>query len=287
MSSVARSDGERGVAPSHAQRAEAEYNMEFGLSGKSAIVTGASQGIGKAIARALHSEGVTVMLVGQSRQRLDQTVREFGPGGAPLLVLTADLSRLDDIRRVASESIRQLKHVDILVNCAAHMKTGDFFEMTDSDLEEAWHVKGLGYVRMVRAIAPHMMSRGDGRIVNIVGSAARTPTEDFIAGAMVNAALVNFTRGVSRELARHHVRINSISPGWTLTERQYRSSEMQAVTQGVTLDQVLERQAMSIPIRKHVSMEEIATMTLMLVSDLTPALTGEDIIIDGGVTPSI
>lgn len=261
--------------------------MDFGLSGKTAIVTGASQGIGRAIARALHKEGVSIMMVGQNRARLEQAARDFGPDGAPTYIQVADLSLLAEIEQVVSEALRLMKHVDILVNSAARTKSGGFLAMSDGDFQEAWQVKGLGYVRLVRAIAPHMIERGDGRIVNIVGSAARTPTADFIPGAMVNAALVNFTRGVSRELARHNVRINSISPGWTLTERQQRSFEMEAMAQNIPLSQVLKREAMTIPLGKHVSMEEIATMALMLVSDLTPGLTGEDIIIDGGMTPSV
>lgn len=261
--------------------------MDYGLSGKTAIVTGASQGIGRAIARALHREGATVMIVGQNRARLEQAARDFGPGGAPVHIQVADLSLLAEIEHVVAEAIHQMKHVDILVNCAARTKSGGFFAMSDADIQEVWQVKGLGYVRLVRALAPHMMERNTGRIVNIIGSAARTPTADFIPGAMVNAALVNFTRGVSRELARHNIRINAISPGWTLTERQQRSFEMEAMAQNVPLSQVIERAAMTIPLGKHVSMDEIAAMTLMLVSDLTPGLTGEDIIIDGGMTPSI
>ncbi len=261
--------------------------MDFGLNGKTAIVTGASQGIGRAIARALHREGVTVMIVGQDRARLDQAARDFGPGSAPVHIQVADLSLLAEIERVVSEALRLMNHVDILVNSAARTKTGGFFAMSDAAVQEAWQVKGLGYVRLVRAVAPHMIERGDGRIVNIIGSAARTPTADFIPGSMVNAALVNFTRGVSRELARHNVRINSISPGWTLTERQQRSFEMEAMAQNVPVSQTMQRAAMAIPLGKHVTMDEIATMTLMLVSDLTPGLTGEDIVIDGGMTPSI
>ena len=261
--------------------------MDFGLNGKTAIITGAGQGIGRAITRALHAEGVSTLIVGQTRAKLEQTARDCGAGGPPVYPLVADLSLLAEVERVASEAIRQLKSVDILVNCAARTKAGGFFALADSDIQEAWQVKGLGYIRLVRAIAPHMMERGDGRIVNIVGSAARTPTADFIPGAMVNAALVNFTRGVSRELARRNVRINSISPGWTLTERQERSFEMEAMAQRVTVEQIRERAAMAIPLGKHVGMDEIATMTVLLVSDLTPGLTGEDIIIDGGVTPSI
>lgn len=263
--------------------------MEYGLRGKTAIVTGASQGIGREIARSLHNEGVTVTLVGQTRARLEQTVRELrGAGeGAPLYSIIADLSLLGEVERVATEAIQRMGHIDILVNSAGRAKTGSFFSMTDDDIQDAWQVKGLSYVRMVRAVAPHMIERHDGRIVNIVGTAARTPTADFIPGSMVNAALVNFTRGISLELAHHNVRINSISPGWTLTERLSRSIEMKADAQHISVEEALQREARAIPTGRHVSMAEIANMTLLAVSDLCPNLTGEDIIIDGGATPSI
>jgi len=263
--------------------------MDYGLRGKTAIVTGASQGIGREIARSLHNEGVIVTLVGQTRARLDQTMRDLqGSGdGAALYAIVADLSLLSEVERVTAEALQHMGHIDILINSASRAKSGSFFAMSDADIQDAWQVKGLGYVRLIRAVAAHMIERGDGRIVNIVGTAARTPSADFIAGSMVNAALVNFTRGISRELARHNVRINSISPGWTLTERLTRSIEMQANAQNISVDQALQREARSIPTGRHVSMAEIANMTLLTVSDLCPSLTGEDIIIDGGATPSI
>lgn len=270
-------------------RGAAGTRMEYGLRGKTAIVTGASQGIGREIARALHGEGVVVMLVGQHRARLDQAARDLRGTGdqAALHTIVADLSLLGEVERVVNEAIQRMGHVDILVNSAARSKYEGFFSMSDADIQEAWQVKGLGYVRLVRAVGPHMMQRGDGRIVNIVGTAARIPTADFIAGSMVNAALVNFTRGVSRELARHNVRINSISPGWTLTENLRRSIEMKANAQGIEVSEALQREARAIPTGRHVTMAEIANMTLLAVSDLCPSLTGEDIIIDGGATPSI
>src|SRR5262249_46803997 len=194
--------------------------MDLALDGKTAIVTGASQGIGRAIARALHGERVALVLVAQSEERLQQAKQAMATGPEQAIhTLVADLSLRAEVERVVAEAIRRLGHVDILVNNAARAKGGGFFAMTEGDLQEVWQVKAFGYVRMVRAIAPHMMERRQGSIINIIGSTARTPTEDFIIGSMVNAALVNFTRGVSRELARHNVRINAISPGWTLTER--------------------------------------------------------------------
>jgi 3-oxoacyl-[acyl-carrier protein] reductase/bacilysin biosynthesis oxidoreductase BacG len=261
--------------------------MEYGLSGKTAIVTGASQGIGAAIARALHREGVTLTIIGQSRERLEQTARNAGSSGAPIYLQVADLGQLSEIERIVSEALRQMGRIDILINCAARAKFGSFFSMSDADFQDVWQVKGLGYIRLVRAVAPHMMERRDGRIVNIVGSAARTPSADSIAVSMVNAALVNFTRGISRELARHNVRVNSISPGLTLTERQQRSHEMEAGSQNTPLQTVIDKATRAIPLGRYVSMEEVANMALMLVSDRTPGLTGEDIIIDGGMTPSI
>jgi NAD(P)-dependent dehydrogenase (short-subunit alcohol dehydrogenase family) len=104
---------------------------------------------------------------------------------------------------------------------------------------------------------------------------------------MVNAALLNFTRGIARILAHNNVRINSISPGWTRTEGQQRHLEMVAAAQGKTVEEVERREARGVPLGRLVTMEEIAEMALLLASDRVPAMTGEDIIIDGGATPSI
>jgi 3-oxoacyl-[acyl-carrier protein] reductase/bacilysin biosynthesis oxidoreductase BacG len=261
------------------------------LNGKTAIVTGASRGIGREIARALHAEGVAVALVSRSRQSAQEAARLIGGAGtaqaAPIHLIVADLSLLAEVERVASEAVARLGHIDILVNNAALTTTGAFFEMSDDDLQNVWQVKGMGYVRMTRAVATHMKTRRAGRIVNITGGTARTPTSDFLMGSMVNAALVNFTRGVARELAPFNVRVNAISPGWTLTERQLRSFEMRAATQNITVDEVIAREARGIPMRRLVTMEEIAALTTFVVSDLCPALTGEDIAIDGGATPGV
>ena len=263
--------------------------MDLGLQGKTAVVTGASQGIGREIARALHAEGVAVVMVARSAESLDKAARVISgrSEGAPVHPVVADLSLRAEVERVCRAAIAMLGHVDILVNNAARAKTGSFFDMTEADLQEVWQVKAFGYARMVRALAPHMMERRSGTIINVVGSTARTPTEDFIVGSMVNAALVNFTRGIARELARHNVRINSVSPGWTLTERQARSFELQAAAQHVAPEELARRVSRAIPLNRLVTMEEIAALVLLLASDTLPTLTGEDILIDGGATTAI
>lgn len=268
--------------------------MELGLTGKTAIVTGASQGIGLEIARALHAEGVAVVMVAQSAGKLRDAARDVasasgtdGNDAPPLIPLVADLMLRAEIERVFAESVQRLGSVDILVNNAARAHSGNFFKMPVDEIEKVWQVKGLGYVRFVRMIAPHMMERRSGSIINIIGSTARVPTTDFIIGSMVNAALVNFTRGIARELAQANVRINSISPGWTMTERQNKSIALQAAARKLSFDQVEHEEARGIPLRRLVRMGEIAAMTLLLASDVFGSMTGEDIVIDGGAIPSI
>jgi NAD(P)-dependent dehydrogenase (short-subunit alcohol dehydrogenase family) len=271
--------------------------MELGLKGKTAVVTGASQGIGREIARALHREGVALVLVSRAAARLRGAV-EYVTGGTSsgatggsvrpsVGLVEADLALRAEAEHVAQEALRQLGHIDYLVNNAGSVRTARFFAMTDADLEETVQVKELGYVRLIRALAPHMMERRSGAIVNIVGTTARTPTADFIVGSMVNAALVNFTRGISRELASYNIRINAISPGWTLTEQQRRSFEMQADARGVSVASLIQQAARGIPLRRLVATEEIGALTLLLLSDLVPSMTGEEILLDGGATPSL
>ncbi|HUY78687.1 MAG TPA: SDR family oxidoreductase [Ktedonobacterales bacterium] len=279
----------------------------LGLNGKTAIVTGASQGIGREIARALHAEGVALALVSRSRQSAQEAARVIGGSSAaqaaPIHPIVADLSLLAEVERVASEAIARLGHVDILINNAALTTTGAFFEMSDGDLQNVWQVKGMGYVRMTRAIAAHMKERHArrmegqkaermqaqeaGRIVNIIGGTARTPALDFLMGSMVNAALVNFTRGVARELGPFNIRVNAISPGVTLTERLLRHYELESVAKKIPVDDLIARDARHIPGRRFVTPEEIAALTVFVVSDLCPALTGEDIVMDGGANPGV
>lgn len=265
--------------------------MDLDLKGKTAIVTGASQGIGRAITQALHAEGVAVVMVARTAATLksaaDAIASETATHAAPLHPIVADLGLGAEIQRVVHESLTRLGHIDILVNNAAQARYHSFFKEEEATLDAAWQVKALGYVRMVRAVAPHMMERGSGEIINIVGNTARTPTEDFIIGSMVNAALVNFTRGVSRELARRNVRINSISPGWTRTEGQARSFNMQAAARGLTPEEIERRDARAVPLGHLVSMDEVARLTVCLAAGLFPSMTGEDILLDGGAATSI
>jgi 3-oxoacyl-[acyl-carrier protein] reductase/bacilysin biosynthesis oxidoreductase BacG len=215
--------------------------MDLNLQGKSALITGGSAGIGLACARTFVGEGVSVAIASRSAERLAEAeavleaiARDY-PGATPRVVtIVADLARADDVERTARETAAAFGKIDILVNNAGSAMGGPFLKLPDSAFLDAWTLKLLGYIRMCRAVAPSMIARRDGAIVNIVGGAARTPTPAFLTGSTGNAAIINFTRGLSKELAPHNVRINAISPGITATERAERLLE-QEVTGGKTI----------------------------------------------------
>jgi NAD(P)-dependent dehydrogenase (short-subunit alcohol dehydrogenase family) len=264
--------------------------VDLGLNGRTALVTGASQGIGREIARALHREGASVALVAQDSGRLEAAeryVRGEARTRGDTHVLAADLRLLGEVERVVAFSLERLGGVDFLIHSAARNMQGGVSALSDEQLDEAWQTKVRSCLRLVRALRQPMKERGGGHIIVITGATARTPSADFLVGSMANAALVNFARGASRELAHDNIHVNAISPGWTLTEGLLRRFEREANKLGVTVDDIIARETRTIPLRRFVTTQEIAALTLMALSGTLPSLTGEEIILDGGATPSI
>nr|WP_272819454.1 SDR family oxidoreductase [Scytonema hofmannii] len=175
----------------------------------------------------------------------------------------------------------------MLVNNAGSARAGSFLELSDDVFLDAWNLKLLGYIRLVKAVVPHQKNRRDGRIVNIIGGAGRTPRPSFLPGGTTNAALLNFTRGISKELAEYNIRINAISPGATATERAERLAKQNAQARGITVEQAKAETLQGIPLKRIAQPEEIAALTLFLVSDLAASITGAEILVDGGHTPGV
>ena len=261
--------------------------LDLQLAGKTAIVTGGSAGIGLATAKALYSEGVSVAIAARNPERLDLAVsiiQDLPSVGGKIIPINADLSLAEGVEKVASTALEKFGQIDILINNAGSARAGSFLDLSDEAFLDAWNLKLLGYIRLVRAIVPHQKSRRDGRIVNIIGGAGRTPRPSFLPGGTTNAALLNFTRGISKELAQHNIRINAISPGLTATERAEQLAQQNAQARGVSVEQIKAESLQAIPLGKIVKPEEIAALALFLVSDLASSITGAEILVDGGQT---
>ncbi|PLS18531.1 short-chain dehydrogenase [Bacillus sp. M6-12] len=265
--------------------------MDFNLNNKNAIITGGSAGIGLAIAQAFVKEGANVIIVGRELERLKRAEEEIKKvrlnDKCSVFTISGDLSKKEDISNVIEKTVSHCGKIDILVNNAGSARAGSFFDLTDQDFEEAWNLKFLGYIRMVKGIAPFMIKQRDGNIINIIGIAARNPSATFLPGSTTNAAILNFTKGLSKELAAHNVRINAISPGVTATERAERLAIQRAQAKGISLQEEKEGVYSSIPLRKYVDPDEIAKMTLLLCSNSVSSITGTEFIIDGGQTTGV
>ena len=266
--------------------------MDLKLEGKNAIVTGGSAGIGFACAKALVEEGTNVIIIGRNQKHLEEAVEKLlkiniGKNRPTIIPVSGDLSEVDTANKIIDIAISQFGNIDILVNNAGSAPAGSFLDLTDEHFMQAWNLKLLGYIRMIKAVAPHMMQQKDGKIINIIGSAGRTPTPTFLPGSTTNAALINFTKGISKELAKYNVRINAISPGVTSTERASRLAIQRAAAKCITIEEEEKEVISSIPLGKMVDPDEIASFVLLLASNLVPSITGTEIVIDGGAQPGI
>jgi 3-oxoacyl-[acyl-carrier protein] reductase len=263
-------------------------NMELGLKGKTALVTGGSKGIGRAVADALAGEGVRVMICARESGTLARAAREIeGKTGQPVLTIAADLSELSAVARVAAEAVSRLGRLDILVNNAGAIKGGDFLATPDEQWLSGWSLKLMGYIRMAREVLPTMQRQGGGRIINVVGAAARNPSTTYMMGGTANAALVNFTKALADLGAKSNVLVTAVSPGPVKTERWDVLVRQQAAAAGKDAESYAKEQTANMPLGRIALPEEVADLVCFLASERASFLTGITITVDGGATRGV
>ncbi len=262
--------------------------MELGLAGKTALVTGGSKGIGRAVAMTLAREGARVMICARTEATLKQAAAEIARDtGRAVDTLAADLGERSEVERVARGAIDRFGRLDILVNNAGAIKGGDFLTTPDEEWLHGWSLKLLGYIRMARAVLPRMQRQGGGRIVNVVGAAARNPTPGYMMGGTANAALINFTKALADLGARSNVLVTAVSPGPVQTERWNSLMNQQAAAAGKDVATFVKESSASYPLGRIALPEEVADLVCFLVSDRATYLSGIAITVDGAITRGV
>jgi NAD(P)-dependent dehydrogenase (short-subunit alcohol dehydrogenase family) len=245
--------------------------MDLGLTGRVAIVTGGSRGIGRAIAKMLASEGVDVAICARQRQALDGAAKTLAQEtGRRIIPIVADTMSTESVAQLVDTTLRTFGRVDVLVNNASTpggMVRGPLAEADDKTLLEDIDTKVVGYLRCAKAVAPHMQQRRWGRIVNIGGLSGRRSGN--ISG-LRNAAVVHLTKTLADELGAHGITVNLVHPGTTRTERT---------------DAETERRASTNAIRRIVDASEIAQVVTFLASTKAANVTGVAIDASGGSIP--
>lgn len=252
--------------------------MDLGLRGRIALVTGASKGIGLAVAEALAREGCALTLVARSAEGLRQAVERVAKHGTPVSFQAADLGDSYAVDRLAEEH----GDVDILVNNAGAIPAGRLHEVDEPRWRAAWDLKVFGYVNMTRRFYAAMKARGHGTIVNIVGAAGERVDAGYIAGSSGNAALIAFTRALGGHSATDNVRVTGINPGPVLTERLETLLKDRATETYGSPDRWREFLT-HLPFGRAAAPEEIGALAAFLVSDLSGYTTGSMFTVDGGM----
>lgn len=257
------------------------------LSGKVALVTGASKGIGSKIVDRLAAEGADVALVARNETALRAVAAEIETRhGVRAVAIAADLSSEAGCVGAAGEVIAAFGGLDILVNCAGDTKAGSFPAQPDADWMSGFALKFFGAVRLTRALWEPLKAR-KGTVVNVGGAAAYTPSAGFMIGGAVNAALAHFSKALSKQGLADDVNVNIVHPGATVTERMESLIRQEAAAEGVPEDEIRRRNWERAGIRRLGTPEDIAETVAFLCSPRARHIQGVGIAVDGGATPGL
>lgn len=257
--------------------------MDLGLSGRVAIVTGSSRGIGKAIANVLAEEGAKVAICARDENRLKIAKREIEAStGAEVLALKVDLNHENDIKMLVTETHNAFKRIDILVNNTGGPPSKSFFATSEEDWRHAFNQLFMSTVFACREVAPYMKKRRWGRIINMNSIAAKQPVENLILSNSLRAGIIALTKTLSNEFAEYNILVNSVCPGYTFTDRVKELAQAESQRTGMAVKKIIEGWAKAIPLRKLAQPKEVANLVVFLASEKASFITGATYQVDGG-----
>ena len=265
--------------------------MDLGLTDKVAIVTGGSEGIGKAAAQRMAEEGARVVIVARGQEKLDQAALDIRTATeGVVLPLSADVSHPDSAERVVQSALDNFGRVDILVNNAGVSLAKPFEDVTDDEWEYDFDLKVWGAVRLIRRSIPEMRKVGGGRIINVTNLGGRTPGPSSMPTSISRATGIAITKGLSKDLAVDNILVNTVCIGIVKSgQHTRRYDRLVADNPDLTLDEFYAQtaQARGVPLGRIAETEEAGDVIAFLASERASYLTGIAINIDGGTSPVV
>ncbi|HZM89866.1 MAG TPA: SDR family oxidoreductase [Blastocatellia bacterium] len=257
--------------------------MNFGLEGRVAIVTAASRGLGKATAMELAAEGARVAMNARNEEQLQDTAAEIRSAtGAQVLAVAGDVTNEADVNRLISETKNRFGSIDILVANAGGPPAGFFDDFDAQHFRDAVELNLISTINLCRVAVPHMRERRWGRIIAITSIAAKQPVENLILSNTARAGVLGFLKSLSQQIAADGITVNTVCPGYHLTERLKSLSTSIAQKEGVNVEEVYARWAASTPMKRIGDPREFGAVVAFLCSERASYLTGTVIQIDGG-----
>jgi 3-oxoacyl-[acyl-carrier protein] reductase len=257
--------------------------MDLGLKDCRAFVAGASKGLGRACAKALADEGARVFVCSRNADELKRAAAELNAAGYSV----ADVSRPEEVKRVVAEAIAALGGLDCLVTNAGGPPTAPFEKAGDSDWDFAYQLNLMSAVRLIRAALPALKASGRGRIVNLTGYGVKEPMTDLVVSDSVRAGVTVMAKTIASDFAPYGITVNNIAPGPVMTDRLTEILSARAKSSGITPGEQFKRFSETIPVRRMGRPNEIGDLCAYLCSQQAGYLTGQTIVVDGGVNRSI
>jgi 3-oxoacyl-[acyl-carrier protein] reductase len=262
--------------------------MDLGLKGKNVLVLASSKGLGKACAMEFAKEGANVMITSRSEEQLQETAAAIkNETGATVLYKKCDITKRDEIEELVAATAQELGGVDVLVNNAGGPPAGGFGDFEDESWQYAFELTLLSLVRTVRAVVPHMQKSGAGRIVNIASSSFKQPIDGLILSNTFRTAIHGLSKSLSQELGKDGILINTIGPGRIGTDRVGELDQIMAEKKGISRDEIKSDVESGIPLGRYGTPEEFAKMIVFLCSGANTYITGQSLLIDGGMVKAL
>jgi 2-deoxy-D-gluconate 3-dehydrogenase len=238
-----------------------------------AVVTGASRGLGRAIAVALAESGADVALAARSRPHLEESAHAVERAGARALIATADVTRYGDVEALVARTVAELGSLDIVVNNSGIAVVSPLAEMSPEDWRRVVDVNLTGVFHGCRAAAPHLLAQRSGKIINLASVLGAVGLPGYTAYGATKGAVMALTRTLAVEWARHNVQVNAIAPGWFVTDMNEAA---------FAEPRTRERLVRDVPARRTGRLDEIGPLAVYLASAASDFMTGQTLFLDGG-----